>query len=528
MDQLIDRLRSQTNGFDGEGLDPGPALPSVIRRGRRHVATLATAGLLSVVGVVGAGAVVGPVVMDRLSEPAAPEVLGVPDLLPDEPDPAPGDTTPTDEDDGIVIDDVPEPEPTDDAEQDPSTTPPDDAPEPEPEPTDEAEQDPSTTPTQGSPPDRVAPELVVAAPADGATVSDGTITFTGTVEPEASVKVGRYSATVGQDGDWTLTLVATEGRNTVTFTATDSRGNQTSTTRTVTYEPATAAPIDAGGGQTDDGGGEPSGAAFSAQQQAAELTSSPFTNVYTGTAPAGQKVKITSRYGRAHGWADEAGNWRIPVTFTPPPGTKSFRVTVKLVDQPGTKQILNLTTVNDVEPVAFTASQQRSELTSAPYTNTYTGTTTPGTKVKVVSDHGWGYAWADEAGDWEITVTFDPPAGTTSFPVTARHDRDASVARSFTLTTVAPEAAPFTAGQQRTTVTVGAPSNTYSGTGVPGREVLIWTEAHGRATTVVGGDGTWAVTLTYANVAVGDRFDVKAKDKTTGTAHWFTVEVVEG
>lgn len=533
MDQLIERLRSQTDGLDGEDLRPAPALPSVIRRGRRHLATLAAAGLLSVVGAAGAVAVVGPAVLDQLREPAAPEVLGVPES-PDEPDPAAEEPTSTDEEVGPVIDDAPEPDPTSDPQQETTTAPEDDGSEPEPDTSDEP-QEPSTTPDDGPAPDRVAPDLVVAAPAEGATVTNDAITFSGTVEPGASVKVGQYSATVGPDGAWTLTLIATAGRNTVTFTATDASGNETTTTRTVTYEPPTAAPVDDGNeqadqgdGGADDGGGEAPGVFFSAQQQASELTSAPFTNVYTGTAPAGQKVKVTSRYGSAHGWADQAGNWRIPVTFTPPPGTKNFRVTVKLWDQPDTKRTFNLRTVNNVAPVAFTASQQRSELTSAPYTNTYSGTTTPGTKVKVVSDHGWGYAWADDAGNWTITVTFDPPAGTTSFPVTARHYHDASVARGFTLTTVAAEAAPFTAGQQRATVTVGAPSNTYGGTGVPGREVLIWTEAHGQTTTVIGADGTWAVTLVYSNVTVGDRFDVKARDTASGTAHWFTVEVVEG
>ena len=539
MDQLIERLRSQTDGLDDEGLDPAPALPSVIRRGRRYVATTAAAGLLCVVGAVGAVAVVGPTVMDQFREPTAPVILGVPESsVPDEPDPAPDATASADEEVDGGNGDVPDPEPSSEPQPESSTTPADDGgpagdggqddPAPEPAPSDDRQQDPPAEPGDGAPQDDLAPELAVLAPSDGTTVRDRNVTFTGTVEPGASVEVGPYTATVDSNGSWRLTLVASQGENTVTFTATDGSGNTTSATRTVTYEP-TPAPAEGGGDiPSDRDDGESVGAGFSARQQDAQLTSAPYKNVYSGTAPAGQKVAVTSQYGTAYVWADESGAWRTTVTFTPPPGTTSFPVTVKLWEQPDTRTTFNLTTINDAAPVAFTANQQRSELTSAPYTNTYSGTTTPGTKIKVLSDHGWAYAWADEAGNWEVTVTFNPPAGTTSFPVTARHYHDASVARSFTLTTVADAATPFTAGQQRDTVPLSAPSNTYGGTGAPGREVLIWTEAHGQTTTVIGADGTWAVTLVYANVAAGDRFEVKARDVASGTAHWFTVEVVEG
>ena len=68
-----------------------------------------------------------------------------------------------------------------------------------------------------------------------------------------------------------------------------------------------------------------------------------------------------------------------------------------------------------------------------------------------------------------------------------------------------------------------APTNTYSGRGEPGHEVLVWTENHGQVTTTIAGDGTWQVQLTYSGVAPGDTFKVKAAEG--DTRHYFDVTI---
>ena len=488
MDPVIDRLKQLPDRLDMAGLDPASALPGVVRRGRRYLVAVSTASILGVTAAVGAAAVTLPQVMQHLEGPPQPTVLATPE---DGGTPAPAqDTTPD-----------PTPEPSQ---------------EPSPGPTDEA--------ATAVPADVVAPAIAVLDPADGATVTSEKVTFSGTTEPGASVAVGDFDAVVDDDGRWSLLLVAAPGPNTVTFVATDAAGNTASTTVTIDYEPASSQK-----GPDDDGAGDdgPAPTTLTATQRSGVLGSAPHTNTYTGTAAPGAKVAVVSKHGTGYGWADDAGRWQVVVDFDPPPGETTFTVTVQLHHRPDVARSFTLTTVAQGATATFTAHQQRSTLDGAPYTNRYSGTASPGEKVKVLSDHGWAYAYADGSGNWQVQVTFDPPAGTTTFPVTARLYHDASVSRTFQLTTVADAAAAFTANQRSATVAVSDPTNVYSGTGQPGHEVLVWTEKHGQTTTVVGADGRWAATLTYAGVAGGETFAVKALDTATNSKHWFEVAVVE-
>lgn len=486
MDPLIDTLRRQTDGLDTTGMSPDDGLPTVVRRGRRYAAATTVALLVGASGAFAAVAVVAPAVLER-SGLQAPTVLDAPTGEQDPPPPSEG---------------VPDG--------------PDDL-----EPVEPVALEPVVDEDQAT--DTTAPALTVLSPADGASVDAKDVTFTGTVEPGSTVEVGQYSATVAADGAWSIVLVASKGTNDVTFTATDAAGNVTRLGHTVVYVPA-----DTTDGDPKDDGSDVVAAELTATQQRAELTGSPFVNVYSGTAPPGQKVAVLSDHGTGYVHADAAGDWRVEMAFQPPSGTTTFPVTVKLWERPEVSRSFTLTTRNDTAPQPFTATQARSQLTSAPYTNTYRGTATPGAKVKVLSDHGWEYGHADGAGSWEVVVTFTPPPGTTTFPVTARLYDDATVSETFTLTTVTPEADPFTASQQHDQVSVSSPVNVYSGAGEPGHEVLVWTESHGQTTTVVGQDGTWSVTLRYDDVATGDAFDVKARDMTGGTSLYFRVRVTDG
>lgn len=422
MDTLITRLEQQTDGLDTTDLAPDEHLPSVVRRGRRYLVAASAATIVGVTASVAVAAVAVPQLVEQLRGPEQPVV----EPISDEPVPPPV------EEEGA-------------ADEEPEETTEDSAP------VDEAavEQDkPAAQPEEDPvPADVTAPDVVVLSPGDGATVTSEKVTFTGQVEPGATVTAGPYAATVKDDGSWSILLIAEPGDNPVTFTATDAAGNTATTTVTVTFTP----------------------------KQGEEKP---------GDDPAPDKP------------AED-----------PQPD--------KPVDDP----------VADTK--AFTANQKHGELTAAPHINTYWGTAKPGEKVKVLSDFGWAYTWADEAGNWEVQVDFAPPAGTKTFAVTARYYHDSTVARSFQLTTVAPEAAAFTATQQKSSVSAGSPTNVYSGTGEPGHEVLIYTEAHGQTTTTVAADGTWQVTMTYQGAVPGETFPVKAADMTGGTRHYFEVTVTE-
>lgn len=265
---------------------------------------------------------------------------------------------------------------------------------------------------------------------------------------------------------------------------------------------------------------------------------------FSGTTEPGARVAASG----FEASVDDDGSWSLLLIASPGANTVTFDATdatgntttrtVTITYQPTTTvkepaedktghDASDDTTPTEETSHTFTASQQKSTLDAAPYTNTYSGTADPGTKIKVVSDHGWGYDYADDAGNWQVQVTFDPPAGTKTFPVTARYYHDAAVSKTFELTTVADEAAAFTATQQSSSVSATDPTNVYSGTGQPGHEVLIWTEKHGQTTTVIGEDGTWKVTLTYTAASAGDTFAVKALDQDSHEKHHFEVTITE-
>ncbi len=484
MDTLTTRLKQQTEGLDTSVLTPAEHLPGVVRRGRRYMVAMSAATIVGTTAAVAAAAVVVPQVVEQLRGPETPVVMSTPE---DEPAPEATETT------------VPE-EPA--------------------EPTDEKTAPLPAVPDEepaAAPVDVTAPDLAVLSPADGTTVTSKEVTFRGEVEPGASVTAGPYDATVADDGSWSIVLIASRGDNDVTFTATDEAGNVTTKLVTVTYEPATS-PTSKEKPATN--------TSLTANQKRGELPSAPHTNVYWGTATPEAKVAVVSEYGTAYAWANSAGAWEVEVDFDPPPGTTTFPVTVRLYDDPDVRRTFEVTTVADGTRT-FTASQQQSKLTGEPYTNVYWGTANPGEKIKVISDHGWAATYADDAGNWELAVTFDPPGGTKEFDVVARYYHDSGVARTFRLTTVAPEAAAFTASQQKSAVSASSPTNTYSGTGEPGHEVLVWTEAHGQVSTIVGGGGTWQVQLTYSSVSPGDTFQVKAKDMTSGAKHLFEVTITD-
>ena len=99
---------------------------------------------------------------------------------------------------------------------------------------------PSTTEAPSTA-DTTPPALKVSSPADGSTVDDRVVTFSGTTERGATVSSGPYDATVDDDGDWSLQLVLSPGANGAVFTARDDAGNTTDVRVVVTYDEPQAA-----------------------------------------------------------------------------------------------------------------------------------------------------------------------------------------------------------------------------------------------------------------------------------------------
>ena len=99
---------------------------------------------------------------------------------------------------------------------------------------------PSTTDAPSTA-DTTPPALKVTSPADGSTVDERVVTFSGTTERGATVSSGPYDATVDDDGEWSIQLVLAPGANGAAFTARDDAGNTTNVRVVITYDEPQAA-----------------------------------------------------------------------------------------------------------------------------------------------------------------------------------------------------------------------------------------------------------------------------------------------
>jgi len=181
------------------------------------------------------------------------------------------------------------------------------------------------------PVDTTPPDLVITSPADGSTVKDRVVLFTGTSEPGARVNAGRFKAEVKDDGRWSIKLTVREGPNGARFTATDEAGNQTTRRITVYYEPV----------KDEEPKDPPPEIEFTARSTYGSCSFVPPYDVYFGTGEPGTKIIITSEFGGGSTTVDEEGHWETKVFFVEAPIGETFLVTVK--DRHGTKKKFEFT-----------------------------------------------------------------------------------------------------------------------------------------------------------------------------------------
>lgn len=93
-----------------------------------------------------------------------------------------------------------------------------------------------TTETRKVTLDTTAPTISITSPAEGAVTNQKTFTVTGTTEAGATVKVAQTNADVSSSGDFSASVVLSEGANTLSVEATDKAGNKTTATRSVTLD----------------------------------------------------------------------------------------------------------------------------------------------------------------------------------------------------------------------------------------------------------------------------------------------------
>ena len=168
-----------------------------------------------------------------------------------------------------------------------------------------------------------SPTLVLSYPAEGATVSDSYIQFSGKAEPGSTVAAGPYETKADASGQWSIGLVLSEGQNVATFTATSEDGVETKQSVTVHFKPH-----DSFVGKYDGTKDGTHAIDFQAWQKYGTCSETIPYDVFKGKATPGTTISVSSQYGSGTVIAGDDGYWKKKVTFEAAPVGQEFTVTV--------------------------------------------------------------------------------------------------------------------------------------------------------------------------------------------------------
>jgi len=169
------------------------------------------------------------------------------------------------------------------------------------------------------------PQLALTYPAEGSTVTESYILFSGKAEPGSIVAAGPYEAKADAHGQWNIGLVLTSGQNVATFSTTSEDGVETRESVTVHLKSQ-----DGFAGHDDKPHQKPNGSAgaFEASQKYGSCGEAVPYDVFKGKAAPGTSISVTSPYGGGTATAGADGYWKVKVTFEAAPVGEVFTVTV--------------------------------------------------------------------------------------------------------------------------------------------------------------------------------------------------------
>ncbi|MBZ4419470.1 Ig-like domain-containing protein [Myxococcus sp. RHSTA-1-4] len=321
-----------------------------------------------------------------------------------------------------------------------------------------------------------ATSVAIATPAEGAVLNNGTVTYTGTAEPGATVTVvvdGQTVGTVtaGADGSWSVTGATplTDGPHTVTATATDTAGNTATDTNTFTVDAQTSV-------------------AITTPADGVVLTNPVVT--YQGTAEPGAEVTVVvdgQTVGTVTAAAD--GSWSVAVATSLADGSHAVTATARDA-QGNTATDTHAFSVDTATSVAITAPAEGAVLGNPVVT--YTGTAEPGATVTVVVDgQTVGTVTAAADGSWSLAsaATLADGAHTVTATATDTAGNTATDTNAFTVDTATSVAITSPAEG----AVLGNPVVTYSGTAEPGAEVTVVVDGQTLGTVTAAADGSWSL-----------------------------------
>lgn len=167
------------------------------------------------------------------------------------------------------------------------------------------------------------PALALTYPAEGATVTDSYILFSGKAEPGSTVAAGPFETKADAHGQWSIGLVLSAGQNVATFSTTSEDGVETKDSVTVHYKPPHQV-----AGDVDEHQTKPHDGGFHASQQYGSCGEAVPYDVFKGKAAPGTTITVSSPYGGGTATAGGDGYWKAKVTFEAAPVGQEFTVNV--------------------------------------------------------------------------------------------------------------------------------------------------------------------------------------------------------
>ncbi|NVJ19810.1 OmpA family protein [Myxococcus sp. AM011] len=352
----------------------------------------------------------------------------------------------------------------------------------------------------------------IVSPADGSTVGDPMVTYSGTAEPGATVTVEVDGTVVGTttaaaNGSWSVpgNSSLAEGPHTVTATAEDANGNTATDTNNFTVNTSTNVSI------TTPADGS--------------TVSNPVVT-YSGTAEPGATVTVVvdgTTVGTVTAGVD--GSWSVPVSTTLTDGPHTVSATAD--DGEGnTATDTNTFTVDTATTVSITTPAEGAVLTNGVVT--YVGTAEAGATVTVTVDGTVvGTVTAAANGSWTLPVAAALADGAHSVTASAEDTEGNTATDTNAFTVDATTSVSITTPADGSTVT--NPVVTYSGTTEPGATVTVVVDGTTVGTATAGADGTWSVPVTTPLFDGPHTVTATATDTSGNTAtdtNTFTVDSV--
>ncbi|MDC0714124.1 Ig-like domain-containing protein [Stigmatella sp. ncwal1] len=340
--------------------------------------------------------------------------------------------------------------------------------------------------------DTTAPAApVVTTPANGATLTDNTPTYSGTAEAGATVTVivdgsAVGSATANTSGAWsfTPTVPLPDGSHTVKATSVDAAGNASPESNTNTFIIDTTAPA---------------APVVTTPANGATLTDT--TPTYSGTAEAGATVTVIVD-GIPVGTlpADASGAWSFTPTVPLLDGAHTVKATATdSVGNLSPESNTNTFIIDNTAPAAPVVLTPADGSTIGDNTPTYSGTAEAGATVTVIVDGvPIGTTTASASGAWSFTPTVGLSADTHQVKATATdsvgHLSPESNTNTFIVDTTVPTA-PVVVTPEHLSVTQDT-TPVFTGTADANITVTLYLGTTELGSTTADATGAWSFTPT--------------------------------